>query len=64
MTYSPRDPAGLTVLGYMLYSNGEDERAREIVAFLQRLPKNENDDFAKFLVEQLDRRKSPDKSAK
>ena len=34
VTYSPRDPAGLSVLGYMLYAQGEDDRAREMFVYL------------------------------
>lgn len=57
VTYSPRDPAGLSVLGYMLFAQGEDERAKEMFVYLQRLPKNENDAFASFFLKQIDARK-------
>jgi hypothetical protein len=53
VTYSPRDPAGLSVLGYMLFSQGEDDRAREMFVYLQRLPKNDQDPFAGFFVKQI-----------
>lgn len=61
VTYSPRDPAGLSVLGYMLFVQGEDARAKEMFVYLQRLPKNENDPFASFFLKQIDARKgAPD----
>src|SRR5581483_944761 len=56
VTYSPRDPAGLSVLGYMLFAQGEDERAKEMFVYLQRLPKNENDAFAAFFLKQIEAR--------
>jgi tetratricopeptide (TPR) repeat protein len=55
VTYSPRDPAGLTVLGYVLYTvDGEEERCRDMFLYLQRLDRN--DPFAGYFLEQLDRR--------
>ncbi|HZU97680.1 MAG TPA: hypothetical protein VFF73_13350 [Planctomycetota bacterium] len=57
VTYSPRDPAGLSVLGYMLFSQGEDDHAKEMFQYLQKLPKNENDAFAAFFLKQIDARK-------
>ncbi|MBL4847270.1 MAG: hypothetical protein JKY65_17260 [Planctomycetes bacterium] len=55
VTYSPRDAAGLTVLGYVLYSvRGEERRCRDMLSYLVRL--NPNDAFAKQLMKQLDRR--------
>jgi tetratricopeptide (TPR) repeat protein len=57
VTYSPRDPAGLSVLGYMLFAQGEDDRAKEMFVYLQRLPKNENDPFAAFFLKQIESRK-------
>jgi hypothetical protein len=57
VTYSPRDPAGLSVLGYMLYAQGEDDRAREMFVYLQRLPKNDQDAFAAYFLKQIDGRK-------
>jgi Tfp pilus assembly protein PilF len=64
VTYSPRDPSGLTVLGYVFYARGEDARAREIFGYLQRLPENEKDAFAEFLLKQLDRREGERKDQK
>ena len=54
--HSPRDPAGLSVLGYMLFSQGDDEKAREMFVYLQRLPKNDQDPFAAFFVKQINAR--------
>jgi hypothetical protein len=63
VTYSPRDPAGLSVLGYMLFAQGEDDRAREMFVYLQRLPKNDNDAFATFFLKQIDARKGESRTA-
>ncbi|MGE0709582.1 MAG: tetratricopeptide repeat protein [Planctomycetota bacterium] len=58
VTYSPRDPAGLTVLGYVLYTiPGEERRCRDIFRYLKKL--DPDDAFASFFLGQLDRRKSP-----
>jgi hypothetical protein len=57
VTYSPRDPAGLSVLGYMLFAQGEDDRAKEMFVYLERLPKNDNDAFAAFFLKQIEARK-------
>ncbi|MEZ0227069.1 MAG: hypothetical protein ACAI25_00470 [Planctomycetota bacterium] len=57
VTYSPRDPAGLSVLGYMLFAQGEDDRAKEMFVYLQRLPKNESDPFAAYFLKQIESRK-------
>ncbi len=55
VTYSPRDAAGLTVLGYVLYSvPGEERRSRDMFRYLLRL--DPNDAFASTLIAQLDRR--------
>ena len=55
VTYSPRDPAGLTVLGYVLFSvAGEERRCRDMFLYLKRLDKN--DPFAEFFLKQLDAR--------
>ncbi len=56
VTESPRDPAGLSVLGYMYFAEGDDEHAREIFGYLKRLPRHEDDPFAAFFIQQLDRR--------
>ncbi|HBP21161.1 MAG TPA: hypothetical protein DEA08_25660 [Planctomycetes bacterium] len=55
VTYSPRDPAGLTVLGYVLYTvRGEERRCRDLFRYLQKL--DPNDAFARYFLDQLDRR--------
>jgi len=55
VTYSPRDPAGLTVLGYVLFSvDGEERRCRDMFRYLRRL--DANDPFADYFLAQLDRR--------
>lgn len=55
VTYSPRDPAGLTVLGYVLFSvPGEERRCAELLNYLKRL--DPRDPFADFVLEQLRRR--------
>lgn len=55
VTYSPRDAAGLTVLGYVLYSvTGEERRCRDMFNYLLKL--NPDDAFAQFFLDQLDRR--------
>ena len=55
VTYSPRDPAGLTVLGYVLFSvEGEERRCRDMFRYLQRLDRD--DPFAAYFLRQLDRR--------
>lgn len=55
VTYSPRDAAGLTVLGYVLYSiRGEERRSRDMFRYLLRL--DPNDAFATSMIAQLDRR--------
>jgi tetratricopeptide (TPR) repeat protein len=55
VTYSPRDAAGLTVLGYVLYSiRGEERRSRDMFRYLLRL--DPNDAFAASMIAQLDRR--------
>lgn len=55
VTYSPRDAAGLTVLGYVLYSiRGEERRSRDMFRYLLRL--DPNDAFATTMIAQLDRR--------
>jgi len=55
VTYSPRDAAGLSVLGYVLYSiPGEERRSRDMFRYLLRL--DPNDAFASTLIAQLDRR--------
>lgn len=52
VTYSPRDPAGLTVLGYVLFSiQGEERRCRDMFQYLKRL--DPNDPFAEFFLAQL-----------
>jgi hypothetical protein len=56
VTESPRDPAGLSVVGYMYFAEGDDEHAREVFGYLKRLPKHEDDPFAAFFIQQLDRR--------
>src|SRR5262249_1445772 len=58
VTYSPRDPAGLSVLGYMLFAQGDDERAKEMFQYLLKLPSNANDPFAGFFVKQIDARRA------
>lgn len=55
VTYSPRDPAGLTVLGYVLFTvPGEERRCRDMFLYLKRLDRN--DPFAEFFLQQLDKR--------
>ncbi len=55
VTYSPRDPAGLTVLGYVLFSiDGEEQRCRAMLEYLKRL--DPDDPFADFFLAQLRRR--------
>ncbi len=55
VTYSPRDPAGLTVLGYVLFSiDGEEQRCRAMFEYLKRL--DPGDPFAEFFLAQLKRR--------
>lgn len=55
VTYSPRDPAGLTVLGYVLYAvDGEERRCRDMLLYLRRLDRD--DPFAEFFLRQLERR--------
>ncbi|RMG09199.1 MAG: hypothetical protein D6731_20225 [Planctomycetota bacterium] len=55
VTYSPRDPAGLTVLGYVLYTvPGEERRCRDMFLYLKRL--DPGDPFADFFLAQLRRR--------
>lgn len=55
VTYSPRDPAGLTVLGYVLFSvPGEERRCRDMFLYLKRLDRN--DPFAAYFLKQLDAR--------
>ena len=51
VTYAPRDPSGLSVLGYMYYCSGSDSEAREIFGVLQRL--DEQDPFARFFLDLL-----------
>lgn len=59
VTYSPRDAAGLTVLGYVLYSiPGEERRCRDMFRYLLRL--DPNDAFASALLKQLGRRAKTD----
>jgi tetratricopeptide (TPR) repeat protein len=56
VTYSPRDPAGLTVLGYVLYSvPGEERRCRDLFQYLRKL--DNQDAFARYFIKQLDKRK-------
>ncbi len=58
VTYSPRDAAGLSVLGYMLFTQGEDEHAKEMFVYLQRLAKPaDSDAFASFFLKQIEARK-------
>jgi tetratricopeptide (TPR) repeat protein len=55
VTYSPRDPAGLTVLGYVLFSvPGEERRCRDMFLYLKRLDRN--DPFAAYFLKQLEAR--------
>lgn len=55
VTYSPRDAAGLSVLGYVLYTvPGEERRSRDMFNYLLKL--NPDDAFASFFLAQLDRR--------
>jgi tetratricopeptide (TPR) repeat protein len=55
VTYSPRDPAGLTVLGYVLFSvEGEERRCRDMFLYHKRLDRN--DPFADYFLTQLDKR--------
>ena len=55
VTYSPRDPAGLTVLGYVLFSiSGEERRCRDMFQYLKRL--DPNDPFAEYFLGQLKHR--------
>lgn len=55
VTYSPRDPAGLTVLGYVLFTvEGEERRCRDMFLYLKRLDRN--DPFADYFLKQLDKR--------
>ncbi len=59
VTYSPRDPAGLSVLGYVLFSiEGEETRCRDMFKYLKRL--DPNDPFAEFFLAQIRRRGVPD----
>ncbi len=51
VTYAPRDPSGLTVLGYMYYASGAERESAEIFRILKRL--NPEDDFAGFFLELL-----------
>jgi tetratricopeptide (TPR) repeat protein len=52
VTYSPRDPAGLTVLGYVLFGvRGEERRCRDMFLYLQRI--DPNDPFAAFFLRQI-----------
>lgn len=60
VTYSPRDPAGLTVLGYVLFTKGdEEERCRDMFVYLQRL--DQTDPFAEYFLEQLEARSGVDR---
>lgn len=59
VTYSPRDPAGLSVLGYILFSiEGEETRCRDMFKYLKRL--DPNDPFAEFFLAQIRRRGVPE----
>jgi tetratricopeptide (TPR) repeat protein len=52
VTYSPRDPAGLSVLGYVLYAvRGEERRCRDMFLYLRRL--DPQDPFAAFFLAKL-----------
>lgn len=51
VTYAPRDPSGLTVLGYMYYVSGEERESAEIFRILRRL--NPDDEFADFFLTRL-----------
>ena len=54
VTYSPRDAAGLTVLGYVLHATpGESARARDMFRYLLRL--DPKDRFARFFLGQKKR---------
>lgn len=55
VTYSPRDPAGLTVLAYVLFTvEGEDRRCLDLVNYLKRI--DPRDPFADFFLAQLRKR--------
>jgi tetratricopeptide (TPR) repeat protein len=55
VTYSPRDPAGLTILGYVLYTvPGEERRCRDMFLYLSRL--DPKDPFAAFFLKRLSAR--------
>ncbi len=55
VTYSPRDPAGLSVLGYVLYAvRGEERRCRDMFLYLRRL--DPKDPFASFFLKKLSER--------
>lgn len=58
VAYNPRDPAGLSVLGYVLYSAQEDDAAREMFQYLQKIPANANDPFARYFLKLIETRKS------
>jgi tetratricopeptide (TPR) repeat protein len=52
VTYSPRDPAGLSVLGYVLYAvRGEERRCRDMFLYLRRL--DPEDPYAAFFLSKL-----------
>lgn len=59
VTYSPRDPAGLTVLGYVLFTiEGEERRCQDMFKYLKRL--DPNDPFADYFLAQIRRKGIPD----
>lgn len=58
VTHSPRDPAGLTVLGYVLFTvDGEERRARDMFEYLRRL--DPKDPFAERFLRLLASRPLP-----
>lgn len=62
VTYRPRDPAGLTVLSYVLYTiPGEETRCRELLGYLRRHDKD--DPYVAFMLHQMGQRDAPDVEA-
>ncbi|MEZ6186281.1 MAG: hypothetical protein R3F62_14900 [Planctomycetota bacterium] len=58
VTYRPRDPAGLTVLSYVLYTiPGEEERCQELLGYLRRHDKD--DPYVAFMLHQMGRKDAP-----
>ena len=58
VTYRPRDPAGLTVLSYVLFTiPSEHKRCRELLGYLRRHDKD--DPSVAFMLHQLRQRDAP-----